>query len=177
MPFLSKTSHRGLYLAFTYQWSVLQYAKAALRLLESITTIRKKRRRIRLFAPPLGKLREYFRSTGEQSGIIDEDPDAIDGLSVRGAPSNVPAFACEAKLRNADAPISRDPDFKSPTTRSQKMAKPIVHALQAFGKPNMLFAYKAGVLGTLAAFPAFFHSTADFYYKNRGMWSKSGLTR
>lgn len=84
MPFLSKTSHRGLYLAFTYQWSILQFAKALLRLLESITAIRKKRRQIRLFAPPLGKLKEYFRSTGHQSGLVDEDPDAIDGLSING---------------------------------------------------------------------------------------------
>ena len=84
MPFLSKTSHRGLYLAFTYQWSVLQFAKATLRLLECVTAIRKKRRQIRFFAPPLSKLKEIFRSSGEQGGIVDEDPDAIDGLSLKG---------------------------------------------------------------------------------------------
>lgn len=84
MPFLPRSSHRALFLAFSYQWSILQYAKATLRLLESVTSIRKKRREIRLFAPPFGKLREYFRSTGHQDGILDEDPDAIDGLSIRG---------------------------------------------------------------------------------------------
>lgn len=76
---------------------------------------------------------------------------------------------CNAEVNDpSDAPISRDPDFKKPSGEYQQLAAPLIKLNHALVSPNALFAYKAGVLSTLAAFPAFFHNTADYYYKHRG---------
>jgi hypothetical protein len=145
-----KQSHRGLFLAYRYQFSLLAFAQSTLAMLEQLDRIEKKRIKLRLYVPPLKKLMAYLSAPGGQENI-DEDPENIEGLG------NEPNRG-------------RDPDVMLPTKLRHHLGDLIWQVGHRLTKPDVLFGIKAGVFSCLAAFPAFFSSTAGFYYRNRGLW-------
>ncbi|GAA5991944.1 hypothetical protein JCM11641_001599 [Rhodosporidiobolus odoratus] len=144
-------SHRGLFWAFAYQHSLLSWSEALIDLFETMVKIEEKRRRPRFWFPDWRKAR-FARTGAQEQDYGEEDPDALRDL-------NMQAFS---------AP--RNPDYTPPQTLFQVLGIKLHQVADRLTRRDALFGLKAGILIGLCSMPAYFPSTAFFFYRERGIW-------
>ncbi|GAA5958870.1 hypothetical protein JCM10213_009045 [Rhodosporidiobolus nylandii] len=144
-------SHRGLFWVFAYQHSLIGWSEALIELFETMVKLQKKRRRPRLWFPDWRQAR-FARTGAEEQDDGDEDPEELRDLNMR-------AFS---------AP--RHPDYKPPQSVLQVAGIRLYLIGARLARRDVLFGVKAAVLVGLCSMPAYFPSTAYFFYRNRGVW-------
>ncbi|GAA5852185.1 hypothetical protein JCM8547_006692 [Rhodosporidiobolus lusitaniae] len=147
---LHAPSHRGLFWAMSYQNSLMGWGEALIDLSETVLSIETKRRRPRFWFPDWRKAR--FDHTGAEDEYGDEDPDALRTL-------NTQAFCSP-----------RHPDYIPPRGPLQVLGVKLFQLSEIATRRDVLFGVKAGVLIGLCSMPAYFPSTAFFFYHERGVW-------
>lgn len=137
-------SHRALYWAFSYQFSLIQFTKALLSVGIELEALEKKRRRFVWSRPVLHRIR-FSRGTGE----YDEE-DFVETTS-----------------------NSRNPDYVDvgKPTVLQHLARQTSDAFSWLRSESFLFALKAALVIAVSAIPSLLPASAYFFYTNRGIWS------
>lgn len=144
-------SHRGIFWAFSYQFSIMGWADALLDVFDHVAKVEQKRRKPRFWLPAWAKFR-FGHNTAEASWE-DENPDA-------------PVSGMNQHLFRAP----RDPDAAPATTRGQLIGVRISNAMGLVSRKDVLFGVKAGIVIALCAMPTWFKSSCYFFYKQRGLW-------
>ncbi|KAF8972504.1 hypothetical protein BDZ97DRAFT_1722616 [Flammula alnicola] len=85
----------------------------------------------------------------------------------------------DEKERLAEPPKKRNPDAFPPTTTFGRFFLKLAPVFRFFKSPQGIFAFRTGIVSVALWIPAVCHSSAWFYYDNRGIWglimSQSGL--
>ncbi|KAM0749705.1 hypothetical protein T439DRAFT_326581 [Meredithblackwellia eburnea MCA 4105] len=153
---LEAPSHRGLFWAFSYQFSLLGWSTALVEVFKETAAIEKKRKRPRIWTPEWAKFK--WASTSEPHNE-DESPSSIPGYTDR-----VPGFDRTAFSS------ARSPDYVLPSTPWHLLGIWLYDATQVFSRSDFWFAVKATSLIAIMSIPAFFQSSTYFYYRERGIW-------
>lgn len=150
---INAPSHRGLYWVLSYQWHLISWSEALRDAFKETVAIERKRRKRRLWFPRWAKVR-FLRARGgdDAAAFEDEDPDAIDQLDRS-------AFTA-----------ARHPDYRPPKSRTQLVGIALHNVIHFFGRKDFLFAFKIATVLALVSMPAYFRSTAWFFYRERGIW-------
>ncbi|SCV72848.1 BQ2448_4385 [Microbotryum intermedium] len=143
-------SHRGLFWALSYQFSLISWGEALLDLSKECHTIGKKRQTVRLWTPEWAKF--HFATSHPEATFEEESPDSVELInrSVFRAP--------------------RDPDHTPPRTALQLLGVKFNLFLHFFVRKDFLFAVKLAIVIGLCAMPAFFRTSCYFFYRERGIW-------
>ncbi|SCZ92065.1 BZ3500_MvSof-1268-A1-R1_Chr5-3g08313 [Microbotryum saponariae] len=143
-------SHRGLFWALSYQFSLISWGEALLDLSKECHTIGKKRQTVRLWTPEWAKF--HFATSHPEATFEEESPDSIELInrSVFRAP--------------------RDPDHRPPRTALALFGVKFNHFLHFFVRKEFLFAVKLAIVIGVCAMPAFFRTSCYFFYRERGIW-------
>ncbi|KAL8292379.1 hypothetical protein RQP46_001845 [Phenoliferia psychrophenolica] len=150
-------SHRGCFWAFSYQFSLIGWAMALIEVFRETAEIEKKRRKARVWTPDWAKVK--FRSGAEDAGNEDERPTDVPGFQ-----STVPGF--DRSVFSA----ARDPDYVPPSKRSHIIGVSLYGATHIFRRSDFWWGVKVALLIGLISLPAYFQSTAYFFYRERGVW-------
>ena len=128
-------SHRGIFWAFSYQFSIMGWAEALLTVFDEVARVEDKRVKPKLWFPNWAKWR-FGKNTAEAS-FQDENPDAV------------PLYGHERALFRAP----RDPDAVPPRTLVQLVGVRLSHAVSLAHRKDVLFGLKAAIVITLCAMP------------------------
>ncbi|KAK4700228.1 hypothetical protein P7C70_g6023, partial [Phenoliferia sp. Uapishka_3] len=153
---LEAPSHRGLFWCFSYEFTLMGWSLALLELFKEIAGIEKKRRKARLWTPEWAKMKFHG-----PSGALNEDerPTVVPGFEPAVAGFNRTAFHS-----------ARHPDYNPPSNNFHILGIKLYDLSQVFRRDDFWFGVKASLLIALVALPAYFRSTAYFFYKQRGVW-------
>ncbi|KAK4050247.1 hypothetical protein OIV83_003568 [Microbotryomycetes sp. JL201] len=143
-------SHRGLFWVLSYQFSLLGWGDALLDVFKEVAKIEEKRTRLRIWTPKWAKVQ--FGNPDENAPFEEENPDMLSRLDPK-------AFVA-----------ARNPDYRPPQTRSQIIGIWAYDALHFFTRKDFLFATKVAIILALVSMPAYFPTTAWFFYRERGVW-------
>ena len=128
-------SHRGIFWAFSYQFSVLGWADALLTAFDEVARVEEKRRKPKLWFPDWAKWR-FGKNTAEAS-FQDENPEAV------------PLYGHEARMFRAP----RDPDAIPPKSLRQLIGVSLSNGVALTHRKDVLFGMKAGLVIGLCAMP------------------------
>lgn len=128
-------SHRGIFWAFSYQFSIMGWADALLVAFDEVARVEDKRTRPRFWFPNWAKWR-FGKNTAEAS-FQDENPDAV------------PLYGHEGTMFRAP----RDPDAVPPKTLVQLIGVRLSNAMALTHRVDVLFGIKAALVITLCAMP------------------------
>lgn len=145
-------SHRGLYWVLSYQWHLLSWSEALRNLFRETISIERKRRQPRFWAPHWAKVRLHRSRNDAEATFEDSNPDDLDALNHR-------SFTA-----------ARNPDFRPPRGRQQLVGIALYNFTHFFARKPFLSALKVAIVLGLVSMPAYFRSTAFFFYRNRGIW-------
>ncbi|CAD6889139.1 unnamed protein product [Tilletia controversa] len=152
--------HRYLYQAFVHQFHTIIYTERLIALLKLFEKLDCSHRKARFWLPSLPHvldMRRFAAAIGhaDESGG-DEDETHVEGMTTED-------FAwCQTK--------KRDPDALEPTNWIERLGKACYNGVHNIFRGNILFAIKAGFLILLVSLPAYFKSSAYFFYTERGVW-------
>ncbi|KAK4049887.1 hypothetical protein OIO90_005276 [Microbotryomycetes sp. JL221] len=147
---LRAPSHRGLFWCLSYQFTILGWAEALLDLFNEVARVEKKRTKLRLWLPTVARFK--FGNTNDDADFEEENPEMLSRLDPE-------AFVA-----------ARNPDFRPPTRRSQIIGIQLYSIMTFFSRADFLFALKAAIILALISMPAYFRSTAWFFYREKGVW-------
>lgn len=128
-------SHRGIFWAFSYQFSVMGWADALLVVFDEVARVEEKRRKPKFWFPDWAKFR-FGKNTAEAS-FQDENPDAV------------PLYGHDRAMFRSP----RDPDAVPPKTLVQLIGVKMSHAASLVHRKDVLFGLKAALVITLCAMP------------------------
>ncbi|KAM0786302.1 hypothetical protein ACM66B_001780 [Microbotryomycetes sp. NB124-2] len=148
--FGSVPSHRGLFWVLSYQFSLLGWGDALLDVFREVAKVEQKRTKLRLWTPTWAKFQ--FGNPNEDATFEEENPDMLARLDPQ-------AFVA-----------ARNPDYRPPKKRSQIIGIWLYDAMHFFTRQDFLFATKVAILMALVSMPAYFPTTAWFFYRERGIW-------
>jgi hypothetical protein len=124
------------------------WSETLILLLKETTSIEKKRERPKMMFP----LWRSFTWRRAATGYNEDLPEAIPGL-------NQGMFTSR-----------RNPDHSAPITLLQEIGELIHSSTRWMTRSDILFGIKSAFLLPLVALPAFFPSSAFFFYTERGIW-------
>ncbi|KAL5518361.1 hypothetical protein ACEPAH_43 [Sanghuangporus vaninii] len=155
--------HLYLFQCYMYQYHLMFFAEHLCQMFEELIDLEKTRPRSRLWLPILPFKEIIMRSKWEppDAGLQhadDEDPDIIQGIEPEKA-----ELLTHAKRR--------DPDALPPTNAIETIGTLIYASINALGRGNAVFGFKAGILSVLLSLPNFLPSSAEFAFVNRSIWA------
>lgn len=165
---LTPIQHKGLYYCFVAQYHLIEFSEAVIAFIESALEMDAKRPKKRLWFPRLLALfqqfRESMRSEVEHAaGDNGEDDDQELQDEERELMSDQHEQLGEARRR--------DPDYVPYRNVLLAVVSKITKIPDLVFSKSGMYAVKAGLLGCLTSMPAFFKSSAGFYYYNRGLFA------
>ncbi|KAL5495894.1 hypothetical protein ACEPAI_1358 [Sanghuangporus weigelae] len=155
--------HRYLFQCYLYQYHLMFFAEHLCQMFEELIDLEKTRTHSRLWLPILPFNQIIMRTKWEppDAGLQhneDEDPDIIQGIEPEKA----------ELLGHAER---RDPDALPPTNMIEAIGTLIYSSVNALGRGNAVFGFKAGFLSVLLSLPNFLPSSAEFAFVNRSIWA------
>lgn len=164
---LTPIQHKGLYYCFVAQYHLIEFSEAVIAFVEMALEKDAKRPKKKLWLPRLLALFKQFRESVKSevdhaAGDNGEDDDQELEDEEREMYSNDHHELGEARRR--------DPDYQPYTNLFLVILSRITKIPDLIFSKSGMYAVKAGMLGCLTSLPAFFTSSAGFYYANRGIW-------
>lgn len=162
--------HKGLFYCFVAQYHIIEFGEALhafLAMLSSKDELRVKRR---LWLPSPWALLAQFgidwwkpKSKGAASDATEEEE--AEGLdpSLNDDDEQVHDQLGEARRRN--------PDYMPWKSTPLILISKLTNVSDVMTSRSGMFFFKAAILSLLTSMPAYFHSTAAWYYDNRGIWA------
>ncbi|KAE8239564.1 hypothetical protein A4X13_0g8141 [Tilletia indica] len=153
--------HRYLYQAFVHQFHSITYTERLIELLKVFEKLDCFHRKARFWMPSLPHVLD-FRLFASAIGHADESGGDEDETHVEGMTSSEEFDWCQTK--------KRDPDALEPTNWIERLGRALYNGAHHIFRGNILFSIKAGILILIASLPAYFKSSAFFFYTERGIW-------
>lgn len=166
---LTPIQHKGLYYCFVAQYHLIEFSEAVLAFIEKALEKDAQRPKKKLWLPRLLALFKQFRESVKSevdhaAGDNGEDDDQELEDEER------EMYEHELDHHELGAAGRRDPDYSPYTNVFLVILSKITKIPDLIFSKSGMYAVKAGMLGCLTSLPAFFSSSAGFYYANRGIW-------
>ncbi|KAL1410159.1 hypothetical protein Q8F55_004164 [Vanrija albida] len=162
--------HKGLFYCFVAQYHIIEFGDALHSFLVKIIEKDEQRPKRRLWLPsPLALLAvfgiDWYKPKTKKD--LTTDPDDEGGERFDGDDEDDD----ETERDQLGEARRRNPDYMPWTTTPLILLSKLTQLSDALTSRSGMFFIKACVLSALTSMPAFFHSTAAWYYDNRGIWA------
>ncbi|KAJ3509937.1 hypothetical protein NLJ89_g4950 [Agrocybe chaxingu] len=172
---------KSLFICFVFVDTLDSFSERLVKLLKTIVEIDSQRPQPRFWFPGrIAKVREdissvEFRGAGGPFSMgTTEDPTTFNTPSDRSTTDLLQAEKAaikEAEKDIAEAPKRRDPDAFPPTTAFGRFFVKLAAFFRFFKSAEGIFALRVAIVSVALWIPAVLHSSAWFYYENKGMWA------
>ncbi|KAH9487318.1 hypothetical protein JR316_0001391 [Psilocybe cubensis] len=182
---------RSLYICFVFIDTIDAFSEAIVKMLKIVTEIDAQRPKPKVWFPG--------RIVKASQNITNSDFKDVDGPIALGTSQNPVVFSSnessqtsltesesddedeesEEKKRKelddqacpAEPPKKQDPDAFPPTTAFGRMVVKVAPFFRFFKSPQGIFALRMGIVSVALWIPSVCHSSAWFYYDNKGLWA------
>jgi hypothetical protein len=174
--------HRAMLLLLLFQYNLREYAEMVLQMTEFITTLEKERCKRRVCWPNI-TFRKWIKgdtredditaigsqlNEGDAAGRLARTASRVNHLHTRIDASLGPS-SCEQDY--AGHFLRRDPDVLAPSTWWERFFYGLYKVKSWLLEPDTLTVLKTSIGCILLALPAYFPSSAQWYYEWRGQWA------
>jgi Putative ER transporter, 6TM, N-terminal/Fusaric acid resistance protein-like len=159
-------SYRLIFMSFFYQFHLVEFASSLHSLMEDLQQNDSTHPTPTWTIPSFLEFGHWLAKGGEKTNQASKEDLASENQDPEDIP-HIPDRDNEQKLLVQP----RNPDAGPPTNIGHLAGRVLVSFFKLLGRPDVFFAVKAGIVTVLVAMPAYFKSTAGWFYFNRGIWA------